>query len=135
MLMPRYELDAHYKGCCPFHGACLEGLISGVALNDRAVGDPKLIAADHKLWDIAAYYMAVMCVNLTLFFSPEKIILSGGVMQQMHLFPKIRLNFIELINNYAHDRVLKNINDYIVPTGLEGKAGIIGSLKLAMDLT
>lgn len=38
-----------------------------------------------------------MCVNMILTVSPERIVLGGGVMQQMHLFPKIRERVLALL--------------------------------------
>jgi fructokinase len=72
-----------------------------------------------------------MCINLTLCYSPEKIILGGGVMTQMHLFPMVRQKFALLMNNYSAGPSAGNLDDYIVPPALGGSAGMIGSLIMA----
>lgn len=133
MLMPRELLVDTYQGCCPFHVGCLEGLASGTAIAQRWGVNGKLLADDHPAWDLEAHYLAVMCVNLTQCFSPQKIILGGGVMEKTLLFPLIRRKFIELINGYAPESILTQIDQYIVPTGLAGQAGIVGALDLALQ--
>lgn len=133
MLMPQAEGD-NYSGCCPFHRHCLEGLASGSALRQRWQADPSGFAEDHPAWASEAFYLAAMCVNLTHCYGPEKIVLGGGVMQQAHLFARIRQEFARLINGYADARLLADLDSYIVPTALSGRAGVLGCLKLAKSL-
>ena len=45
---------------------------------------------DHPVWDICAHYLAAQCASLVQMCSPERIVLSGGVMQRQCLFPMIR---------------------------------------------
>jgi len=42
-----------------------------------------------EVWDVAAHYLACLCVNMILMVSPEKIVLSGGVLLRACLFPKV----------------------------------------------
>jgi fructokinase len=75
-----------------------------------------------------------MCVNAICAFSPEKIILGGGVMQQKHLFPLIREKTQKLLNNYVqHTAILDSIDTYIVEPGLGTKSGATGALLLAQE--
>ena len=75
-----------------------------------------------------------MCVNTIVTLSPKKIVLGGGVMHQLQLFPKIRKRTQELLNGYvAHAAVTENIDSYIVPPALGDNAGAAGSLLLALD--
>ena len=75
-----------------------------------------------------------MCVNAICAFSPEKIILGGGVMQQKHLFPMIREKTRKLLNGYIqHEAVLESIEAYIVEPGLGTKSGATGALLLAKE--
>lgn len=133
MLMPsRALIQDDYTGCCPFHVGCLEGMASGTAIAQRWGVHGKYLQDDHPAWDLEAHYLAAMCVNLTHCFAPEKIILGGGVMEKQQLFPRIRKKFADLINGYAPDSILQNLDQYIVPTGLAGQAGIVGALDLAL---
>lgn len=132
ILMPRALIQDDYAGCCPFHVGCLEGMASGTAIAQRWGVHGKYLQDDHPAWDLEAHYLAAMCVNLTHCFAPEKIILGGGVMEKKLLFPLIRSQFAELIYGYASESILQNLDQYIVPTGLAGQAGIVGALDLAL---
>lgn len=71
--------------------------------------------------------------NLILTVSPERIILAGGVMHQLQLFPMIRERVAEYLNGYIETRELKDLEHYIVPAGLKDDQGIMGAIKLAME--
>ena len=67
-------------------------------------------------------------------FSPEKIILGGGVMQQKHLFPLIRQKALSLLNGYVQAKeILEDMEHFIVEPGLETKSGATGALLLAQQ--
>ena len=75
-----------------------------------------------------------MCMNAVCGFSPEKIILGGGVMQQKHLFPLIRRKTLTLLNGYVQAKeILEDIDSYIVEPGLGTKSGATGALLLAQQ--
>ena len=132
MLLRPAKDDPCPKGFCPYHDGCLEGLAKGPAIEQRWGVSAKELPADHVAWDVEAEYLAQMCVNTIVMLSPKKIVLGGGVMHQMQLFPKVRARTAELLNRYvAHDRVLNHMDEYIVPPGLGDNAGAVGSLLLA----
>jgi len=132
MLVPKYTSDT-YNGCCPFHSSCIEGLASGTAMKSRWGKAGNELSVDHPAWDLEARYLAVMCINLTMCYSPEKIILGGGVMEQSHLFEKIHRHFATLIGGYFQDSSPSNIAKYIVPASLGGMSGEYGALALAQN--
>lgn len=39
-----------------------------------------VLADDNPIWEIISYYLAQLCLNITLMISPEVIILGGGIM-------------------------------------------------------
>ena len=87
---------------------------------------------EHPAWELEATYLAQMCVNAMLTFSPEKIILGGGVMQQAHLFPMIRQKTVALLGGYVQHPVVENgLVDYIVAPGLGVNSGVTGAYLLA----
>lgn len=131
MLVPMHPSDTSFAGGCPFHGPCLEGLASGVAIEKRWGVSSKTLPENHHAWNLEAHYLAEMCVNLTWMYAPEKIIFGGGVMSRGFLFPRIRNNLRGMLNHYAHDAALNDMDAYIVPTTLGGNAGITGALALA----
>lgn len=134
MLLRPVADDPCPKGFCPYHDGCLEGMANGPAIEKRWGISAKKLPPEHKAWDIEAEYLAQMCVNTILTMSPKKIVLGGGVMHQMHLFPKIRRRTVELLNGYvAHKAILEDIDNYIVPPALGDNAGAAGSLLLALE--
>ena len=47
------------------------------------------------------YYLGIMCANLTLTVSVEKIVIGGGVMLRgQPLLTKIHEHFLKIINGY-----------------------------------
>ena len=134
ILLRPVENDPTPHGFCPYHDGCLEGMANGPAIEKRWGKSAKELPEDHIAWDIEAEYLAQMCANTTVMLSPKKIVLGGGVMHQLHLFPKIRKRTLELLNGYvAHKAVLEDIDNYIVPPALGDNAGAAGSLLLAME--
>ena len=132
MLLRQEPKDQTPVGFCPYHQGCLEGLASGPAIEKRWGRKGYELPPDHAAWELEAAYLAQMCMNAICAFSPEKIILGGGVMQQKHLFPMIREKTRKLLNGYIRaDEILENIDSYIVEPELGTKSGAIGALLLA----
>ena len=122
-----------YKGCCPFHENCVEGLASGPAILGRYGKEAKELAENAKVWDLESDYLAQAIVNYIMMYSPQKIILWGGVMHQTALFPMIRKKVQTLINGYVdHPEILQHMDDYIVAPGLGENPGVLGSVKLGL---
>ena len=132
MLLRPLKEDTSPAGFCPYHEGCLEGLASGPAMEKRWGMSARELEPDHPAWAMEAHYLAQMCVNAIVSFSPEKIILGGGVMQQQHLFPLIRRETLRLLGGYVqHSAILNGMEDYIVPPGLKTESGIKGAFLLA----
>ena len=126
--------DPTPRGFCPYHDGCLEGMANGPAIEKRWGVSAKELPEDHVAWDIEAEYLAQMCANTIVTLSPKKIVLGGGVMHQLHLFPRVRRLTLEKLNGYvAHPAILEHIDSYIVPPALGDNAGAAGSLLLALD--
>ena len=125
--------DDSYKGHCPSHGTCLEGLASGPAIEERW-GDKAVNLADKpEVWELESFYLAEALVNFIVTLSPQRIILGGGVMHQKQLFPLIRKKTAKLLNGYLPTKELSDMDSYIVPASLNDKQGIMGAIKLALD--
>jgi predicted NBD/HSP70 family sugar kinase len=43
------------------------------------------------VWDVVAHSLASLCATLVYIVSPEKIVLSGGVMLRECLYPKVQV--------------------------------------------
>ncbi|MCQ2457598.1 MAG: ROK family protein [Clostridia bacterium] len=124
--------DPMPDGSCPYHKHCLEGMASGPAIEARWGVSAKELPRDHPAWVYETEYLAQMCVSLTMFCSPEKIILGGGVMQQAFLFDSIRKRTSELLSDYISP-LSGSLDDYIVPPGLGIHSGITGAWLLALQ--
>ena len=122
--------DPSPEGFCPYHKGCLEGLASGPAMEKRWGISARDLPHDHAGWQMEADYLAKMCVNAMMSFSPEKIILGGGVMKQTQLFPLIREKLLRYLNGYLDHAAIADPEKYVTPASLAGDQGILGCLAL-----
>lgn len=124
-----------WPGACAFHGDCVEGLASGVAIAARAGMPAHLIGAESPIWDLVAHALAQLLHTLVLATAPRRILVGGGVVQERpQLLARMRRQLIESLNGYLDlDRLAGNIDRYVVPPGLGSLAGPLGALALAAD--
>jgi len=121
-----------FPGLCPYHGDCLEGLTSGPALEARWGKPAHTLPADHPAWPLAARYLALSLVTFICILVPQRIIMGGGILHQEHLFPRVRYEVRQLLNNYIQVSELHDqLDNYIVPPALGDQAGVLGALALA----
>lgn len=128
--VPRDPARDSFGGVCPFHGDCLEGLASGPALEARWGRPAHDLPPDHESWELEAEYLALGCVSIAMALSPERIVLGGGVMEQSHLFPRIRRRFVARLGGYLRATAAVDPDTYIVPPGLGPRSGILGAIAL-----
>lgn len=132
ILLAKHPKDT-YSGKCPYHGCCFEGLASGPAIEERWGKKAELLADEMNVWELESYYIAQAITNYILTYSPQKIILWGGVMHQNQLFEQIRAKVPELLSGYIqHPAVTEKIADYIVPPALGDNPGILGAIQLGV---
>lgn len=133
VVVPRAGGD-RFEGACPFHGDCLEGMISGPALAARTGRPAGELPPDHEAWTHTVHYLSAALVNFICVLSPQRLILGGGVMHQSHLFPRVRRRVRERLNAYLQrPEFLDEIDGYIVPPSLGDDAGVVGALALARE--
>ena len=130
LLLPRDDGD-DFAGVCPYHGDCWEGLACGPAIEARWGHPGQDLPPDHPAWPLQARTLALGLVNIVLTLSPERLVLGGGVMRQSHLFALIREEIRELIAGYLP--LPDDLATFVVPTGLDGNAGVLGALALARE--
>lgn len=132
ILLAKHPKDT-YSGKCPYHGCCFEGLASGPAIEERWGKKAEMLADEMNVWELESYYIAQAITNYILTYSPQKIILWGGVMHQNQLFEQIRAKVPELLSGYIqHPAVTEKIADYIVPPALGDNPGILGAIQLGV---
>jgi fructokinase len=134
VLLPHDRESDPFPGSCPFHGDCFEGLATGPAMEKRWGQKAETLPVDHPAWALEAHYISVALADYILTLSPQRIVLGGGVMQQPQLFPMIHREVKSILNGYVQSpQVLDRIEGYIVPTGLGGRAGVLGAIALAQQ--
>ncbi len=132
MLLQRHPDDT-YQGRCPFHSNCVESLASGPAIEERWGKRAAELADCPGVWEMEAYYIAQAVTNYIVTYSPQKIILWGGVMHQEQLFDMVRAKVKEMLHGYIHhEMVEEKIEQYIVPPALGEDPGILGAIRLGM---
>lgn len=133
MMICRDKADT-FQGCCPFHTNCVEGLASGTALEKRFGHKAQELSDRKDVWELESDYLAQAVANYILVYSPEKIILWGGVMHQKILLPMVREKVQKILNGYVMDSHLteQQIENYIVYPELGENPGILGSVYLGI---
>lgn len=133
ILLIRHPKDT-YEGKCPFHKNCVEGLAAGPSIEARWGKKAAELSDRDEVWEMEAYYIAQAITDYILSYSPQKIILWGGVMHQEKLFGMVRKEVLNLLNGYvAHEMITEHIDQYIVPPALGEDPGIMGAIKLGLD--
>jgi len=134
MLVPHDWDRDPFPGVCPFHGDCLEGLATGPAVQARWGQSAEQLPPDHPAWQLEAHYLGLGISNLVTTFSPQRVILGGGVMEQTQLFPLIREEVRILLGDYISAAEITQVNqEYIVPPVLGSQAGVLGAISLAQQ--
>lgn len=130
--IPLHKIEGEPDGICESHKNCAAGLASGPAIEKRWGAPAETFAPDHAMWKSQAHYIAALCNAITLAYSPNKIILGGGVMSQPQLVQDIRQEFQTLLAGFvpALERS-GGVEQYIVPPQLGDASGIAGAFVLA----
>ncbi len=127
VMLRRHPEDQKFDGACPIHGDCLEGLASGPAIKARWGSSLSELALDHIAHEIIADYLAQFCQILIALYSPQRIILGGGVLQASGLLDNIRSRASARAGSYFG----VDAGAIIMPPGLGTRSGIAGAFELA----
>lgn len=131
LIMKRHPDDLNFKGICPYHGDCLEGLACGPTFEARTGRKGQEVPLTDHVWDIMAYYVAQAAIDVTVIFRPNRLIFGGGVVSEEFL-KKVRQQFNTLFNGYLD---VGDIDDYItMPLAAHNGSATIGNFALAQSL-
>lgn len=131
ILVRRAPGDA-FAGSCPFHGDCIEGLISGPALAARFGRPAAEVGADDPRWAHAAHDLAQLIVTLIHTAAPERILVGGGVgLSAPHLLRRATELLPALLGGYYGDLTPQALAALVTPATLGDQAGPKGTLRLA----
>ena len=121
-----------FKGACPFHGDCIEGLIAGPALHARLPRPPGELPPQDPAWDAVGHDLAQLIASLMLALSPQRIVVGGGVTgRQPHLLPRARALVPGLLAGYLGPIDAAAMEALVCPPALGDDAGPTGALVLA----
>jgi fructokinase len=124
-----------FPGICPYHGDCLEGLASGSAMANRWGKQPEELPDSLGAWDLETDYLACAIANLIYAYSPQKIIVGGGVSKHPGLHQALHCKVKQLINGYIELPLLADrIDQYILPPALGNRSGGLGAIAMARQL-
>ena len=122
--------DDGFRGSCPYHGACVEGLAAGPSLEARVGNCVADLPPDDPVWNSVAWTLAQLCHVIVCAAAPRAIAIGGGVVgNQPHLLPRIGRLLVDSLAGYVE---LPSGGPYIRPPALGGDAGPLGAIALAM---
>lgn len=131
--LERVEGDG-YRGHCPFHSACLEGMAAGPAIADRWSAPATTLRDRVEVWDLEATYLAQALRTFTYVLAPQRIVIGGGVMQQPGLLDLARNKLAAQLGGYVtSDKLRSSLEEYVVAPKFGQDAGLIGAIALAID--
>ena len=124
-----------FPGSCPYHGDCLEGLVSGPAIQARFGIRGEDLSESDAFWELEAEYLGAAIAAYVLVLSPAIIVIGGGIMKRSILLPRIRESVKRHLADYIRQPALTNgMDEYIVSPGLGSRAGVLGALALAVSV-
>jgi len=127
----RKHEDDNFKGICPSHGDCLEGLASGPAIESRLGTSSKNVPPSDPYWEMQAYYIAQSAFNASLYIAPDVIVYGGGVMKVNGLIDKVHEQFKRINQEYIDTPRLEK---YIIKPNLKDDSATIGCLRMAKEV-
>ncbi|MEM6275377.1 MAG: ROK family protein [Pseudomonadota bacterium] len=108
-------------GICPFHGGSLEGLIGQNAIEARTKLDyASANEADDWLWDMVAFYIAMLCVTVCSLAAPSQIVIGGRIVREnlnvkhaKEILQRVRSHFYAYVDSNDPRLLGKTVNpDY-----------------------
>lgn len=129
--VPRKPGDT-FAGLCPFHGDCLEGMASGPAVAARfGRRGEELDGTDQEsAIALVAWYLAAGLGSLVYALAPDRVVVGGGLGSMPGLVAATHRELVDRLGGYPG---LPEHADrrFVVPAGLGGMAGPLGTLILA----
>lgn len=121
-----------FEGVCPFHGDCIEGLVSGPALAARLGADPVTVPDSDPRWRLVASDLAELASAVLLTTSAQRILIGGGVgMAREGLLRQVRAFAIERLAGYLPFFDDSSAENIIRLPALGADAGPLGAVALA----
>lgn len=130
ILISRNKADT-FKGTCRCHSNCFEGLAAGPAIEKRWGKKAADLVDKKEVWELESDYIAEAIAGYILCYSPEKIVLWGGVMHVPGLLELVKEKTLEKLGGYISPLANKEAIDELIVEPLLGEnPGIIGAIEL-----
>jgi fructokinase len=129
MRLRRRAGDTHLS-TCPFHPDCAEGLAAGPAIA-RRLSAGRTLAQEPAVRALVAEYLGELMANLTLAWSPQRIVAGGGVMSVPGLLEEAGESMRETLSGYGAPAAREG--GYLKAAQFQA-AGLEGALSLARQL-
>lgn len=122
-----------FAGACPFHGDCIEGLISGPALAARFGAPPARVPDDDPRWSLVASDLAELAGAVLLTTSAQRILIGGGVgLARAKLLDTVRALLVERMAGYLPFLDRESARSIVRAPELGDQAGPLGAIALAL---
>jgi fructokinase len=127
------EEGDEYKGHCPYHGDCFEGLACGPAIAERWGRPATELPEEHPAWKLEASYLARAFAAYTCVLSPQRILMGGGIGLRPGL-AELVTNLVgrELAGYFAYLDSPERLSGYVRRPDLGANAGLFGAAALAL---
>lgn len=133
-ILTRRSAGDTFSGACPFHGDCIEGLVSGPALATRFGGPADKASDTHPVWEHVADDIAELACTLLLTASPERLLFGGGVTtSRPFLLPMVRNRVLDRLGSYLPFLNKDSVADIIRAPAFGNEAGPKGTIALALS--
>ena len=133
-IMVRRVPGDSFAGTCPFHGDCIEGLVSGPALAARFGMPGDRIADDAPGWDNVASDIAQLVATVLLTTAARQVLIGGGIgMGRPHLIPMVRAKLLGVLDGYLPFVDEASVERIVRTPALGDQAGPLGAVAVALD--
>lgn len=128
--VPRRPGESH-NSVCPFHDDCLEGMISGTAIQQRTGRRAEDLGEQtDEIMGLVAWYLASGIANLCAVVPVDIVVIGGGVSRLPGLHGAVASNLEEASGTYPPIPFADG-GPAIVAPELGDRSGIIGAILLA----
>lgn len=122
-----------FAGACPFHGDCIEGLVSGPALAARFGRNAAEVSDEETQWDHVAHDIAELCGAILLSVAAQRILFGGSVaLSRPRLLGAARRRLVDSLGSYLPYLTHQTVEEIVRPAALGEQAGPLGAVALAL---
>ncbi|MGA8040171.1 MAG: ROK family protein [Acidimicrobiia bacterium] len=124
-----------FPGSCPFHGDCVEGLASGLAIERRSGAAAASLSGEAlgEAIRLEVFYLAQLVRNIVYAIAPSRIVIGGGVMKLPGLFEAL----VEAVPTElaGYPGLPEHREGFLARPGLGDRSGLAGGVALALAET